>query len=178
MEKTSRYARPKRKRIISATALGEPQLVSFRKYSLVIGIDPGTNTGFTAFNCDKKEYIHCDTLSIHQAIFRIEKMIEMSNMPKGMLIIVEDSRGISGPNEKKLGAGSIRRDCSIWEEYLTELIKKSGKDISFQFIRPTNNRYLKMPPQEWVKYAKFTWTKIPSEHARDSATYLFKYINE
>ena len=179
MEK-SLYApkrKTKRKRVVSASSTGESQLVSIRKYSVVIGIDPGTHTGITVYNCDSKEYVHCETLMIHQAIFKIQSLIDMSLFPKGLLIIVEDSRNISGPNEKKLGAGSIRRDCSIWEDYLTELVKKTSKDINFLFIRPTNNKYLKMDADTCAKYAKYTWTKMPSEHARDSATYLFKYIN-
>jgi hypothetical protein len=169
--------RVKRKRIVSASSIVSTGPVSFRNYSIVVGIDPGTHTGITIYNCDTKEYIHCETLKIHQAIFKLQSIIDMSLIPKGMLIIVEDSRNISGPAEKKLGAGSIRRDCSIWEDYLTELVKKTSKDINFLFIRPTNNKYLKMDADLWVKYAKYTWTKMPSEHARDSATYLFKYIN-
>lgn len=181
METTSspQKRKPRRVRIPNkyAEKTQTAMLASIRKYSIVIGIDPGTNTGFTAYNCDTKQYLHCETLPIHIAIFRIEKLVEFDFFPRGMLIIVEDSRHISGPNEKKLGAGSIRRDCSIWEDYLEELVKRTSKDITFIFVRPTNNKYLKMNPHEWTKYSKYQGNRMPSEHARDSATYLFKYIN-
>jgi hypothetical protein len=171
-----RKPRAKRKRIETSSA-ENPQLLSFRKYSIVVGIDPGTHTGMTAYNCDKKEFIFCETLSIHNAIFKLQALVDGAYFPKGMLIIVEDSRHISGSAEKKLGAGSIRRDCSIWEDFLTDFIKISGKDLNFIFIRPSNNIYLKMDSDKWRMMAKYTAPKTPSEHARDSATYLFKYIN-
>jgi hypothetical protein len=171
-----RKPRVKRKRIETSSAKN-PQLLNFRKYSIVVGIDPGTHTGMTAYNCDKKEFIFCETLSIHNAIFKLQSLVDCAYFPKGMLIIVEDSRHISGGPEKKLGAGSIRRDCSIWEDFLTDFIKVSGKDLNFIFIRPSNNIYLKMDSDKWRMMAKYNAPKLPSEHARDSATYLFKYIN-
>jgi hypothetical protein len=168
--------RIKRRRIETASA-ESPQLLTIRKYSIVVGIDPGTHTGMTAYDCEKKEYLFCETLSIHNAIFRLQEMANGLYFQKGMLIIVEDSRHISGSAEKKLGAGSIRRDCSIWEDFLTDLLKKCGKDINFLFIRPSKNIYLKMDPDKWRVFSKYSAPKLPSEHARDSATYLFKYIN-
>lgn len=174
------YRRPrvqKINKVITSSKASSTELLYYRKFSVVVGIDPGTHTGITAYDCDKKEYLFCLTLSIHNAIFRLDSLLNGIYSPKGILVIVEDSRHISGSAEKKLGAGSIRRDCSIWEDYLTDTIKKLGKDINFLFVRPTKNIYLKMDPDKWRTMAKYMGQKLPSEHARDSATYLFKYVN-
>jgi len=74
----------------------------------------------------------------------------------------------------KMGAGSIRRDCSIWEDYLNDITKKH-KNVHTSYLRPTGNRFLKMEAEAWKKYVNWEG-KAPGEHARDSATYLFKYF--
>jgi hypothetical protein len=141
--------------------------------SVVIGIDPGTNTGITVYDCEKKEYIACDTMLITNAIFLVEKIISQRSP---VLITVEDSRSISGDASKKLGAGSIRRDCSIWEDYLNEKSSIASNGVFYRFVKPTKNPYLKIPILQWMTISKYKGSKRPSEHARDSATYIFKYL--
>ena len=161
------------KRSLNNTA----QDIAYKKFNVVIAIDPGTNTGLSIYDCDNKEWIMCSTLQIHKALFIINNIITEKNPNINILIIVEDSRKISGGREKLLGAGSIRRDCSIWEDYLNEKAKLYNMTVLFTFISPKGNKYLKMDKEVWKQIAKWGESKMPSEHARDSATYLFSYIN-
>lgn len=147
-------------------------LMSLRP-SVVIGIDPGTNTGITIYDCDNKEYITCETMLITNAVILIEKIIS-ERTP--VLITVEDAREISGDASKKLGAGSIRRDCAIWEDYLNEKSSIASNGVFYRFVKPTKNPYLKIPPVQWLAFSKYKGKRLPSEHARDSATYIFKYL--
>ena len=143
------------------------------KPSVVIGIDPGTNTGITVYDCEKKEYIICETMLITNAVMIVEKIISTRSP---VLITVEDARAISGDPSKKLGAGSIRRDCSIWEDYLNEKSSIASNGVFYRFVKPLKNPYLKMEPTKWLAFSKYKGKRLPSEHARDSATYIFKYL--
>lgn len=145
-----------------------------KDFDIVVAIDPGTTTGFSVYSKKDKKWLMCEQMLIHEAIFSIRTMVEL-NIGNEIHIIVEDARNISGLYKNKLGAGSIRRDCSIWEDYL-DSIKKHWKNVHTSYVRPTGNRFLKMDADAWAKYAKWD-KKIPGEHARDSATYLFKYIH-
>lgn len=144
------------------------------KPEIVVGIDPGTNTGITIYNCAKKEYVLCETMSIINAVFQIERVLSSYKGP--FLITVEDSRSISGHKDKKLGAGSIRRDCAIWEDYLNSKSALSPNMVLYRFVKPTKNMYLKANPTVWLTVSKYKGKSLPSEHARDSATYIFRYL--
>lgn len=144
------------------------------KPEIVVGIDPGTNTGITIYDCVKKEYLLCDTMSIINAIFEIERVFANNKGP--FLITVEDSRGISGSRDKKLGAGSIRRDCAIWDDYLNAKSSVSKGIVFYRFVKPTKNPYLKASPESWLMVSKYRGKRLPSGHARDSATYIFRYL--
>ena len=159
------------------------QLNALEKYKAVIAIDPGTNTGISVAVCDDpfddkyaKKIVVCKSEMIHNALNTVRSVVNDA-IEKGylVLVIVEDARDISSTADKKLGAGSIRRDCSIWEDFLGEMIA-NGLPVRLNLRKPTGNKFLKMNPESWRRYAKYTETKLPNEHARDSATYLFSYI--
>ena len=61
--------------------------------------------------------------------------------------------------EKLQGAGSVKRDCAIWEEVLTEY------NIPFQRIHP---RYVKATTAEQFKTLT-GWPGQTSIHAREAA---------
>jgi len=128
--------------------------------SCLIGIDPGTNTGL-AIKADGDLKI-IETGKIWWAINLAHEWAEYWG--KGnTLVRIEDARqrtwfGNTGP-EKWKGAGSIGRDCAIWEETLTEL------GIPFQLIHPKN---VKATTAEQFK--RMTgWTGRTSIHAREAA---------
>lgn len=124
--------------------------------SVLIGIDPGTHTGI-AIKIEGKWH-RIETMSIFAALQTVV-MYRYDNV----LVRFEDARlrtyfGKS-EREKLQGAGSVKRDCSIWEEVLTEY------NIPFQRIHP---RYVKATTAEQFKTLT-GWQGQTSIHAREAA---------
>lgn len=122
----------------------------------LIGIDPGTHTGI-AIKIEGKWH-RVETMSIFSALQTVV-MYRYDNL----LVRFEDARlrtyfGKSD-REKLQGAGSVKRDCAIWEEVLTEC------KIPFQRIHP---RYVKATTAEQFK-ALTGWHGQTSIHAREAA---------
>lgn len=131
-----------------------------------IGIDPGTKTGVAVWDDKSQRLVSLYTLSIHEALFKVYDMAKEDQI----CVIFEDARqrtwyGNDRPSSAKLqGAGSVKRDCSIWEDFLTDY------DISFRAI----------PPQKgctkWTEsYFRMVtkWRGRTSNHARDAAMLVF-----
>lgn len=127
-----------------------------------VGIDPGTKTGFAVWDAYEKRLVTVATMMIHEAIFRIIQLSK--DYPGNVHVTVEDARqrrwfGSSGPERWK-GAGSIMRDCSVWEDFLTDA------QIPFKLVAPGrgktkwNDEYFKLQTQ---------WTGRTSTHSRDAA---------
>lgn len=128
---------------------------------ILIGLDPGTHTGYAEYQPSDGKLTAVTTLQIHQAMHLIRCA---HNRGESMRVIFEDARlrrwlGSKG-REALQGAGSIKRDCSIWEDFLADL------GVSFQAIAPQSGG------TKWSaeRFAKLTgWTGRTSEHARDAA---------
>ena len=127
---------------------------------MLIGIDPGTHTGIAIKM--KGKLIRIETMQIRKAI---ETVLYCSAAvgSNETLVRFEDARlrtyfGKSD-REKLQGAGSVKRDCAIWEEVLTEY------KIPFQRIHP---RYVKATTAEQFK-ALTGWHGQTSIHAREAA---------
>lgn len=130
---------------------------------ILIGIDTGKNTGFSVYDAEKKELLEVETLLIHKAL---ERVSEWSVLP--IFVRVEDARlrkwyGSAG-KEQLQGAGSIKRDATIWEDFLEE------KKIPFEMVAPKNNK-TKLTSAIFEKITK--WKKRTSEHSRDAAMLVF-----
>ena len=83
-----------------------------------IGIDPGTHTGLAVWDDKKRELTSLETLPIHKALARV---LAISGSDE-VFVIFEDARqrtwfGKGDTNAKAQGAGSVKRDCSIWEDF-------------------------------------------------------------
>jgi hypothetical protein len=123
---------------------------------VLIGVDPGTHTGI-AVKEDGKFY-SIETMTIYEALQRV-----VNYRYDDVLVRFEDARlrtffGKSD-REKLQGAGSVKRDCAIWEEVLTEY------NIPFQRIHP---RYVKATTAEQFKTLT-GWPGQTSIHAREAA---------
>lgn len=136
--------------------------------SIVIGIDVGTKTGYAVWNKDTKGFEEILTLKIHQAL---DSVLEY-HMTYGERLFVrfEDARlrkwfGNSG-REKLQGAGSIKRDSVIWEDFLKDNL------INYEAVAPKNNS-TKLSKEQFEKITKYKGRT--SEHARDAAMLVFKY---
>jgi hypothetical protein len=136
--------------------------VFLKDIDILVGIDPGTSTGFAVK--EKGVLVSVETLTIVEAILRVHAL-EARALALGlrMLVRLEDAHlrdnfGGSGP-EKWQGAGSIKRDCTIWK---TELQRRG---IEFQVIHPKNVRETTAKQFEQL----CGWKKRSSEHAREAA---------
>lgn len=137
--------------------------------TLVIGIDPGVKTGMGIYRNGELAYVA--TTTITQAIERVKKCHEASNV----MVYVEDARmatygrGGSDSLAKAQGAGSVKRDCKIWEDELTRL------GISHKMVRPNKqSNAIAANKKMWEKLTGYT--KRNSEHARDAVMIARRFI--
>jgi hypothetical protein len=136
-----------------------------QKPNWIIGIDSGTKTGLAVWWAQEKKFTSIDTLPIHKAMEAVKELLHVSNH---ILVRVEDARkrkwfGNSG-REQLQGAGSIKRDAKIWEDYLTDL------GVKFEMVAPKNNK-TKVDAEVFKKLTK--WEGRTSEHSRDAAMLCF-----
>jgi hypothetical protein len=147
----------------SGAATGQAKIKNVA--AIEIGIDPGTNTGVAVRYCGTWHTIA--TMTIIEAIDLVRGW---TLEEETILVRFEDARlrtwfGKSGP-EKWKGAGSIMRDCAIWEETLTAL------GIPFE----------KVPPKEVkettaAQFQKLTgWKTRTSIHAREAAWLVLPFL--
>lgn len=132
---------------------------------IFIGIDTGVHTGFAVWDSDTKELVEISTLTITQAMQRVT---ELRVILRHVKLYIEDARkrtwfGKAG-REKLQGAGSVKRDCSIWEDWCKE------QDIECVMVSPKHNR-TKLSAAQFRVLTK--WTGRTSEHARDAALLVF-----
>ena len=125
-----------------------------------IGIDPGVNTGLAVWDMKARDLLKVCSLSI------VEAMDEIDTIRRSAEIIVrfEDARlrtwfGSKG-KESLQGAGSIKRDCQIWESWLL------SRGIPYKAVKPAKGA------TKWDAgyFRKVTgWSQRTNEHARDAA---------
>ena len=133
---------------------------------IYIGIDPGTHTGVAVWDSKEGKFLSLETMPIHRAMDLV-RMARDDN--EAIQVIFEDARlrtwfGKGNVSAKAQGAGSVKRDCSIWEDFLTD------SEIPFLTTRP-GNVATKVTPS-WFR--KLTgWEGRCSEHARDAAMLVF-----
>lgn len=144
---------------------------------IVVGIDPGTVTGFAVWDAAERKLWRVESMLLHQAMtalleIRAQKGTRgMPLEPGQLLVIFEDARTIrigGGENfnrkEKLQGVGSIKRDSAIWEEFLED------HGIAYQGKRWTRGT------TKWnADYFKRTtgWAGTTNNHARDAAVIVF-----
>lgn len=135
---------------------------------LYIGIDTGSHTGFAVWSSELQKFLCIETLKIHQAMAEISKY-GINNVK----VIFEDARKRKWiPRERDfaqvkgraMGAGSVKRDCTIWEEFLRD------KGIDFEAIPPRKG-LTKLSAEQFRQLTK--WKRRTSEHSRDAAMLVF-----
>lgn len=142
-----------------------------KSYECFIGIDPGTKTGIATWipAQEKKTgqgFIHVATTTITEAIELVD--IYKKQYGSKLYVVVEDARKrrfFRGENmvAKAQGAGSVKRDCTIWEEFLDR------KGIDFTMKTPINTKI----DSNWFKH-QTGWKQRTSNHARDAAMLVYK----
>lgn len=138
---------------------------------LYIGIDPGKHTGLAVWESECKAFDAVATLPIHEALDRVRRLFKTYGAD--LCVVFEDARQRKYlPRERNAseyrgrlqGAGSVKRDCSIWEDFC--------KDLGI--------RYEAIPPRPGLtKWSEETfrnitgWTGKTSNHARDAALLIY-----
>ena len=90
---------------------------------IYIGIDPGTHTGVAIWDNKQQEFIELATIPIHQALLKVKNYYNDNKGLSNICVVFEDARQRTwfgkdkNTNAKLQGAGSIKRDCSIWEDF-------------------------------------------------------------
>lgn len=140
---------------------------AIKKYGLYIGIDVGTETGLAVWEKEKKAFITIETLPIHRAFDRVKQFFTLYSHT-GVVVVVEDARKrkfFKGEDmaAKQQGAGSIKRDSSIWEVFLEDL------GVDYDLVMP---RGTKMDEGTFKLVTK--WPHRTSNHARDAAMLVFQ----
>ena len=128
---------------------------------IIIGIDPGVSTGYAEYDPVARKLLDVRTLRIDEAM---DEVINVKLAGTLALVLYEDARlrtwlGAKG-REALQGAGSIKRDCKIWADFLHSYC------IQHRGVKPQAGA------SKWdaTRFARVTgWPGRTSEHARDAA---------
>lgn len=139
---------------------------------LYIGIDCGEHTGLAVWNTGTQVLEEVATMPLHRALVRVSELWEAFR-PLGVRVVFEDARQRKWlPRErsaaeyrgKLMGAGAVKRDAKIWEEFLAD------NGIPFDAVPPRPGA------TKWSAdtFAAVTrWTGRTSNHARDAALLVY-----
>ena len=133
---------------------------------IYIGIDPGVNTGIAVWDSDIKEFRYVASIKIHKAI---DFVLAMSK-DYDLKVVVEDARKRrwygANSNAKVQGAGSIKRDCKIWDDFLQDYRINS-------IMRAPQKGMTKMSAAQFKRLTG--WKERTNEHSRDAAMLVYGY---
>lgn len=133
---------------------------------IVLGVDPGTVTGLAAYDANARQLLKVESWTILEAMQQVLIWRDVSALA---LVIFEDARrrtyfGKMDAEQAKYGAavregvGAVKRDCAIWEEFLT------AHQIPFEGRTPRNTK-MKAEPFRLLT----NWAGKTNEHSRDAA---------
>lgn len=141
---------------------------------IAIGIDPGVNTGLAVWDTDAQTFRALKTCSIVTAM---EYIVSLWRDGEELQIVFEDARkrqwlprerNLSEYRGKLMGAGSVKRDCEIWEEFCENYY------IQYTAVPPRKG----MTKWDAAYFAKVTgWKGRTSDHARDAAMLVYQRKN-
>lgn len=130
---------------------------------ICIGIDPGTHTGMAIWDSRDGKFLSLETLPIHQAMLKV--LLESERNRGNVQVVFEDARqrtwfGTGDVSAKAQGAGSVKRDCAIWEAFCKDY------DIPY-WAKPPVKGATKVSAEYFKTISG--WDGRTSEHARDAA---------
>ena len=128
---------------------------------ICIGIDPGTDTGVAVWDTREKRFLSLATMPIHRAL----ALVYDYHLHNDTEVVFEDARlrkwfGYGDTSAKAQGAGSVKRDCSIWEDFCKDF------GIHYRLGNPGD-----CPTIVEKSYFEMIsgWKGRTSEHSRDAA---------
>ena len=153
-----------------SSAFPEDDALSEYLFSMImIGIDPGKITGIGITIGQDKQAI---SMPIHKALQFVEDLTHEDKIH----VRVEDARKRKwfGKNSvaKKQGAGSIKRDSTIWNDFLKDLQKKSNGLLTFEMLHPIKGA-TKIAAAPFKKLTGIQ--KQTNEHGRDAFMLIINF---
>lgn len=131
---------------------------------IILGIDPGVKTGLAMWNKQEKKM----TAIYSSGILMVMKAV--LSVPPGILIKIrmEDARKRKwfGKTQREVlqGAGSIKRDCQIWEEFFLL------HELPYELVPPKNNK----TKLDAKLFSNMTgWKSRTNEHERDAGMLVY-----
>lgn len=141
--------------------------------ALFIGIDPGVNTGLAVWDATQRKFERVETLGIVTAMAELVQFLRYRGAMTNCEIYIEDARqrkylprekNISEYRGKLMGAGSVKRDCAIWEEFAIYY------GIPLNLVPPRKG----LTKWDADTFKRITgWTGRTSNHARDAALLVY-----
>lgn len=130
---------------------------------ICVGIDPGTHTGMAIWDTREGKFLSLETLPIHRALHEVWWWWKAD--PENIKVVFEDARqrtwyGKGDTNAKLQGAGSVKRDCSIWEDFC--------KDYGIPFWAKPPVKGATKVSADYFKMVSHYQGRT-SEHSRDAA---------
>lgn len=142
---------------------------------IYIGIDTGVHTGYAVYDSNEKALLAVGCDMIHRAMQIVNGLSMKAYREGGKIHVrVEDARkrtwfGYHTAKEDRArlqGAGSVKRDCQIWEDYLTDL------RIPFEMVAPKNNA-TKLTAEQFRQITGYEGKT--NEHGRDAAMLVYGF---
>ena len=133
---------------------------------ICIGIDPGTHTGVAVWDTGEGKFLSLETMPIHRAMNSVLVWASLvHDKTKDIQVVFEDARqrtwfGRGDTYAKLQGAGSVKRDCSIWEDFCKDY------DIPF-WAKPPVKGATKVSAGYFKTISGYQGRT--SEHSRDAA---------
>lgn len=134
-----------------------------------IGIDPGVNTGVAVWDRAAGMLVIVDTGTITEVM----EAVKLWSFDRDFKVFFEDARqrrwipdtrDLGREMGRRQGAGSVKRDCQIWEDFCRE------NGIPYEAVAPQRNR-TKLSAGEFASLTG--WKRRTNEHGRDAAMLVF-----
>ena len=142
---------------------------------IYIGIDTGVHTGYAVYDSRIQQLTAVGTDKIHNVMQLVSGLNDVSKETgDNIRVRVEDARkrtwyGFHTAKQDRArlqGAGSVKRDAQIWEDFLTDLC------VDFEMVAPKNNA-TKLTAESFRKLTG--WVGKTNEHGRDAAMLVYGF---
>jgi len=142
-----------------------------KTYRYYVGIDTGDNTGIACWEKKDNDIYVLETVKIHEAMDIVKELNDRSS--GSILVRIEDARlrkwiprqkDIKTELARREGAGSVKRDASIWEDFLEDL------GIDYELVPPKNNK-TKVKAEYFKSITGYD--KPTNEHSRDACMLVY-----
>lgn len=133
---------------------------------IMVGIDPGRTTGYAEWDRAARKLVRVQGMKLHEAWACVLALHQAGQLHS---VTFEDARLRTGyfgegSSAKQQGAGSVKRDCSAWADFL------GAHGIPYRSVSPkAKGRKVDAAP-----FARLTgWQGRTNEHGRDASMLVF-----